>query len=60
MDTKLNWIIIIIITIIICLCVCLIIGINMFLLQCVPLVSLWFYVVFVHIVITCIYTVLCL
>jgi hypothetical protein len=32
----------------------------MFLLQCLPLIGFWFYVVFIHNVITCVYTVLCL
>jgi hypothetical protein len=50
---------IVIIIIIITLFV-LLLCINVFLLQCLPLISLRFYIVFVHNVITCIYTVLCL
>jgi hypothetical protein len=59
---ELSWviIIIIIITIITILFVCLLLGINVFVLQCLPLITLWFYVVFAHNVITCNYTVLCL
>jgi hypothetical protein len=53
-------IIIIIIILFVCLFVCLLVGINVFLLQCLPLISPWLYVVFVPNVITCIYTVLCL
>jgi hypothetical protein len=31
-----------------------------FFLQCLPVICLWLYVVFVHNIINCIYTVLCL
>jgi hypothetical protein len=44
----------------VCLFVCLLFCINVFFLQCLPLICLWLCVVFVHNVITCIYTVLCL
>jgi hypothetical protein len=54
-----NTTIIIIIIIIITSLVCLLLCSNVFFLQCLPLISIWFYVVFVHNVITCIYTVLC-
>jgi hypothetical protein len=53
-------IIIIIIIIIIILFVCFLRWINVFFLQSLPLISLWLYVVFVHKIITFIYTVLCL
>jgi hypothetical protein len=53
-------IITIIIILFVYLFVCLLLGINVFFLQCLPLIRLWFYVVFVHNVITCTYTVLCL
>jgi hypothetical protein len=52
---ELNWIIIIFF----CLFAYLLALICCFL-KCLPLISLWFYVVFVYNVITCIYTVLCL
>jgi hypothetical protein len=57
---ELSSVIIITITIIIILFVCLLLGINVFVLQCLPLIRLWFYVLSAHNVITCIYTVLCL
>jgi hypothetical protein len=37
---------------------CLLLCITVVFLQCLPLIRLWFYVVFAHNVITCIYTVL--
>jgi hypothetical protein len=43
-----------------CLFVCLLFCINVFLLQCLSVICLWLYVVFVHNVITCVYTVMCL
>jgi hypothetical protein len=46
--------------IIITLFVCLLHCINVFFLKCLPVIWLWHYDVFVHNVIICIYTVLCL
>jgi hypothetical protein len=40
--------------------VCLLLCIKVFLLKCLPVIWLWFYVVIVHNVITFVYTVLCL
>jgi hypothetical protein len=50
---ELNWIIII-------LFVCFLICINVFFFQCLPLITLWLYVVFLQYVTILIYTVLCL
>jgi hypothetical protein len=50
----------IIIIIIITLFVCFLLWINVFLLQCFLLISLWLYVVFAHKIIIFIYNVLCL
>jgi hypothetical protein len=53
-------VIIIIFTIIIIIIICLLVCINVSSLQCLPVICLLLYVVIVHNVITCIYTVLCL
>jgi hypothetical protein len=45
---------------VICLFVYLLFCINVYFLQCMPVICLWLYVVLLHNVITCMYTVLCL